>query len=204
MEQIVDKISFVNEIARQTNILALNAAIEAARAGEYGRGFAVVADEVRKLAERSRLASVEIDKISKNGMKVAENAGTLLADLVPEIRRTAQLVKEISFSCGEQNSGAMQINSAIQQLNTVTQQNAAASEELATAAEELSVQAMQLKDMIAFFKINQQGLRTKVDANKYQHSEKEVVFNHPSEVKNTPNTIPNNYQFANSTSDSLC
>ncbi len=163
MKVIAEKIAFIDEIARQTNILALNAAIEAARAGEHGRGFAVVADEVRKLAERSRIAAEEINQISKKGIDIAENAGRLLTEIVPEIQRTAQLVQEISAATNEQNNGAAQINNAIQQLNSVTQQNAAASEEMATASEELAAQAQQLKEMMEFFKLDKEFIKATYD-----------------------------------------
>ncbi len=153
MKQIAEKVSIIGDIAFQTNILALNAAVEAARAGEHGRGFAVVAAEVRKLAERSKVAADEIDRLTKNGVKEAEDAGVLLGSIVPEIEKTARLVQEISAASLEQTSGADQVNTALQQLNQVTQQNAAASEELATSAEELSSQAEQLKDVMSFFSL---------------------------------------------------
>ncbi|MFO7940452.1 MAG: methyl-accepting chemotaxis protein [Bacteroidales bacterium] len=157
MSQIADKISIINDIAFQTNILALNAAVEAARAGEHGRGFAVVAGEVRKLAERSREAAEEIDGLSKSSVDVSKVAGERLNAVMPEINRTAQLIKEISSASVEQRSGAEQVNNAIQQLSQVTQQNAASSEELATSSEQLASQADQLKDVIQFFQIKEQG-----------------------------------------------
>ncbi|HEY5514358.1 MAG TPA: methyl-accepting chemotaxis protein [Geomonas sp.] len=154
MKEIAGKISIIEEIARQTNLLALNAAIEAARAGEHGKGFAVVASEVRKLAERSQKAAAEISKLSSSSVEVAEKAGAMLNKMVPDIRKTAELVQEISAACREQDTGAEQINKAIQQLDQVIQQNASASEEVSSTAEELSSQAEQLQSSIDFFKIN--------------------------------------------------
>ena len=154
MKEIASKISIIEEIARQTNLLALNAAIEAARAGDAGKGFAVVAAEVRKLAERSQNAAGEISGLSASSVDVAEKAGQMLNQLVPDIQKTAELVQEISASSNEQNAGVEQINAAIQQLDQVIQQNASSTEEMASTAEELASQAQQLQDTIDFFKVN--------------------------------------------------
>ncbi|WP_158826849.1 HAMP domain-containing methyl-accepting chemotaxis protein [Mucilaginibacter lacusdianchii] len=150
MKDIAERISIIGDIARQTNLLALNAAVEAARAGDYGRGFAVVAAEVRKLAERSQVAALEINNLSRSGVAIAEKSGHLLETIVPEIQKTARLVQEISLSSIEQNSGAAEVNNALQQLNQVIQQNAATSEEMAASSEELASQADQLRDVINF------------------------------------------------------
>ncbi|MBB3978411.1 methyl-accepting chemotaxis protein [Rhizobium azooxidifex] len=154
MRTIAEKISIVQEIARQTDLLALNAAVEAARAGEHGKGFAVVASEVRKLAERSQAAAAEISALSGETVQVATEAGDMLNRLVPDIRKTAELVAEISAACREQDIGASQINEAIQQLDKVTQQNAGASEEMSATSEELAAQAEELQASIAFFRID--------------------------------------------------
>ncbi len=155
MNQIADKISLIEDIAYKTNLLALNAAIEAARAGEHGKGFAVVADEVRKLAERSQVSAQEISEQATDSVKVAERAGGLLETMLPNIRKTADLVQEISASSEEQAIGVSQVNTAMGQLDQVSQQSAASSEELAATAEELSASAEQLQKIIGFFTLDE-------------------------------------------------
>ena len=160
MTSIAEKISIIEEIAYQTNLLALNAAIEAARAGEHGKGFAVVATEVRKLAERSRTAAREINGLASSSVKVATRSGQLLAELVPSIRKTADLVQEVVAASSEQASGVAQMNKAMQHVDQVTQRNASASEELASTAEELSAQAEALSQLVSFFRVGDGVERT--------------------------------------------
>lgn len=153
MKNISGKISIIEEIARQTNLLALNAAIEAARAGEHGKGFAVVAAEVRKLAERSQKAAAEINKLSSESMSVAEKAGSMLTKLVPDIKKTADLVRQIRSVSSEQENDVGSIEKSTDMLTQIIEQNSSASQELSALAEELAGQAGRLQNTVEYFEV---------------------------------------------------
>jgi methyl-accepting chemotaxis protein len=153
MRTIAARTEVVEEIAHQTNILSLNAAIEAARAGAHGKGFAAVATEVRRLAERSREAAKEIGEVAGSSVAVAERSAALLDELIPAIRRTADLVQEVAAASAEQALGVNEIGRALGTVDHVTQRSAAAAEELAATAEDMALQAESLRRHIAYFQI---------------------------------------------------
>jgi methyl-accepting chemotaxis protein len=158
--RISEIIGTIDGIAFQTNILALNAAVEAARAGEQGRGFAVVASEVRALAQRSASAAREIKTLItgsvqqvEGGVRVVQQAGQTIGDMVGTTRRVNQLLAEVATGAREQTQGVSQSARAVQDLDTVTQQNAALVEQTAAAASSLNDQAHGLAAEVARFRL---------------------------------------------------
>ena len=161
-KQINNIIGVIDEIAFQTNLLALNAGVEAARAGDAGRGFAVVATEVRALAQRSAGAAKEIKTLIaasgaqvESGVKLVNETGKALGQIVEEVNRLNALVMDIAGSAQEQATALNQVNGAVNQMDQVTQQNAAMVEESAAASHGMAGEAQELYRLIGQFRLGE-------------------------------------------------
>lgn len=157
-EQIV---TLIQEIAFQTNMLSLNAAVEAARAGSDGLGFAVVAAEIHNLAQRSAeaartangLIDESMDRVAEGNQHVVHSQ-EMLQQVVSAVHQIDTLVADIANAAREEASAIQQINQAVMQMDQVTQQNAALVEETASTSQGMSDQADQLRELIAFFRLD--------------------------------------------------
>jgi len=160
MRNISKNISIIDEIARNTDLLALNAAVEAARAGEHGRGFTVVASEIRKLAVNSRKSAASIMATAQESVKIAEESGAIIAAIIPDIQKTADLFQNIASASEEQASGAEEVNRAIILLDKTIQNTIVSSNEMSNMANGLSEEAQKLQKTIAFFKSEESSSET--------------------------------------------
>ncbi len=151
VNDISKKILEISEIADKTDILSINAAIEAARAGEYGQGFAVVAQEIRKLADKTQNLAKEINAISQRNIEMSQKASDQLEQVIPDIVKSADLIKNIALASREQDKSIETISNAILQLSNTANETAATSEELSASAEELLAQAKKLKGLASSF-----------------------------------------------------
>jgi methyl-accepting chemotaxis protein len=158
--KITQIISLINDISFQTKILALNASVEAARAGEQGKGFAVVAREVGDLAERTSVASKDVERLVKDALsKVDESSslvistGEALDDIYKALDLTGESMSEISESSEEQFKKIRQVKEALNQLDALSQKNMQLVGNTATAGELLDEKALELTTLMRHFKL---------------------------------------------------
>jgi len=106
MKETDEVLSFIKQIANQTNLLGLNAAIEAARAGEHGKGFSVVAEEIRKLSQNSNEAVKKIYLILENAIKAVDKITLEVDGTIISTEQQAAATQEITASIEELNTVA--------------------------------------------------------------------------------------------------
>ncbi len=174
VQEISTKITVISEIANKTDILSINASIEAARSGAAGSGFAVVAQEIKKLANKTKAASVGIEKLSAEGNSISEIAGEKLKNLLPEIIKSSEFVSEIVNANKEQISSVSMISTSIQELASTTNQNTLLTEELSEASNELLAQAQDLEKIIAVFRLKADKDRNNTQRNKEEQRNKKT------------------------------
>jgi methyl-accepting chemotaxis protein len=190
VNQIADRIIALNTVAQRireittlistlsddTHLLALNAAIESAGAGEEGARFGVVAAQVRKLAQRSRLATVEIQQLvsqiqqatsasvmaTEEGMKVAavgrdmvENSLHANQEIIGLVQQTNQLAHAISLATDQQRLANNQVARTMQELAEMVSNISHNSQQYLSSANELSEVATQLNALVGIFKIRE-------------------------------------------------
>ncbi|ALP90134.1 MULTISPECIES: methyl-accepting chemotaxis protein [Clostridium] len=109
-------LSFVEDIAKQTNLLGLNAAIESARAGEYGKGFSVVSNEIRKLSKSTKESIEQINTTLRNIQNSIgeierrfENSNNLLENQTAGLEEITATIQELTSNAALLNEFASTI-----------------------------------------------------------------------------------------------
>jgi methyl-accepting chemotaxis protein len=149
--RMAQAVNVIQEIANQTNLLSLNAAIEAAKAGSLGRGFAVVAGEVRKLAERSALATQEIQDLIDEVDACVEKGGQTVARSVEALQRIHGHIDSLSEhfqglaeAVEEQVSTGAEVRKHVEATNHEIDRSVSGSHELAATVGEVVRTAAEL------------------------------------------------------------
>ncbi|MDX2254575.1 MAG: methyl-accepting chemotaxis protein [Pseudanabaenaceae cyanobacterium bins.39] len=173
-QKISKAISFVNEIAIQTNFLAINASLEASRDQGKDFNFVSVAEEVGELANRSIIATKEVEGLlghiqqETNAVMVAVEtsssqvlASTDLAiatrDNLQQIATIAQQIDGLMTSISEATSSQVQTSEGVvnlmQDISHIAQRTLSSSEDAAKFIKSTRNHTNDLQKSLAHFKI---------------------------------------------------
>ncbi|NPV03060.1 MAG: hypothetical protein HPY53_16925 [Brevinematales bacterium] len=140
-DRIDEILGSIQDIAESTNMLAMNASIEAAHAGDAGKGFAIVANEIRTLAETSSAAVRDISQLvlsikqrvseavvmakagaleAEETKNLANSAGSALNTIFEDMKKSTEMIVEISELTEQQGTSIKGIRQASEQLEDIS------------------------------------------------------------------------------------
>ncbi|MEM6883812.1 MAG: methyl-accepting chemotaxis protein [Verrucomicrobiota bacterium] len=176
-KEISGIVQSISEISAETDVLAMNASIEAARAGEHGKGFTIVADQVRALADRTQLATVEIEVLVRdiqtetqdavktmesqtreveNGTKQVSSAGDALGNIVDVSVDSSTLAEQISSSAAEQERRAEAVLASVRSINKIAEETRDKTVDFQKTSDQLAQLANELNSQLANFEIDRE------------------------------------------------
>lgn len=166
-------VSWVQDLAQQSNVLAVNASIEAARAGDHGKGFAVVAQEVKVLADQSKEATEQIREILEDTQKkvgavveAARQGGKAVDSGLEQSVLAGESIRALAESVVESSESATAITRSAEQQVVGVDQIAASMSNIEQAVTATHRRTEQIDESVK--KLEKLGVDLKALAQKYK------------------------------------
>lgn len=118
--EIIEVVTVISSISKQTQLLALNASIEAARAGESGLGFAVVAAEISKLALETDSATKSISNVIHEIQQQTQTTFDYAGEITSKIDTSTESVKVSIDSFSQINEDINIISHSMKSISKIT------------------------------------------------------------------------------------